>query len=236
MTRPWRPALIIANSMCLLMGALAIPAHAHANYLDYYNTWYENSVDYRFTAGFFGGTAARNRVAGGFNVWNVVEPAAYGTVLNPVDYADFTPTGSCPTFMKNGIHSRASSFFAGVPKPLAITTYCTVAGTPRRMHSAQVVFNAGYVWYTGSSTSVPVDYCDMQSVSAHEAGHFSGSVRSDNGVPGGHFAEANQDDCPETGARQTLCESIYPGGAAGGGSVQRTLESHDTHTFELAQS
>lgn len=221
------------------------PADAHTA-VDYYNTFYENSVPYSFTAGFFGGgvgaTAYRNRVGAGFAAWNALEPVAYVAVNNGAVSADYNPRGCPASPLTNGIHSRSNSSFPEFNHDaqthyFALTFWCVYTDNGRRMYSAQIVYNSSDPQYTGTSTT-PTGQVDMWALSSHEAGHFSGSVRLNKG----HWWESDNAgsstvaSCAEDGTRETMCPNLYVGGSPGGGTVQRDLGTHDAQTFTAAQS
>jgi hypothetical protein len=109
--------------------------------------------------------------------------------------------------------------FAG--SNLAATQVCRSGNCPGpgcQITRGMIHFDTSKPWYTGVGDAPATKY-DLWSVSTHEFGHVTGFGMNE--APD-HFTGTI---CPE----QTMC-----GAASFGSENQRTLDTHDIHTFQGA--
>lgn len=113
---------------------------------------------------------------------------------------------------------------------LATTWICsaritTPLGTSQTIYNFDIEFdrNEDPRWFWGSSRTVPVGRPDGKSVATHELGHATGFILHLDFL----FDDPKPSYCSGGVTHQTMCEFHEPGT-----SYQRTLGTHDVHTFE----
>lgn len=88
-----------------------------------------------------------------------------------------------------------------------------------------MAFDTADKWYTGTSKTVPKGLADVISVATHEFGHAAGWS--------GHYDDAlvsaDGASCANNSGQQTMCSRHWVGTAR-----QRSLSTHDLHTFKAA--
>lgn len=195
----------------------APPARAHSSATFYTDKWASSiDVNYGFSTNFPMGNH-RARVTTGKNAWN---NAAGST---EPDFFGFNPDGNyffgdpCRSPDGNGV-----LWFNRPAMTLAEVKLC--ASASGRIQRFSLAFDPGAgdygrSWYTGTGDA-PSDTYDLWSVAAHEFGHVTGFW--------GHFGEGGT-LCANDNSRHTMCPNIPPGTER-----QRTLQEHDTHTFDNA--
>jgi hypothetical protein len=102
---------------------------------------------------------------------------------------------------------------------------CVFSTATEKAYNFRIAFNQDAPWYKDNGNPPSGDY-DTISVAAHEFGHATGRLKGGDGD--GHFTEAST-YCPVSSARHTMCPSTYDGT-----SWQRSLETHDSDTFQNA--
>ncbi len=205
-----RLSLIFMGAVIGLMAAGPAWAHtATVHYAPVWSTAQRGAVtiynDSTVTGSFF------NRVIGGAVTWDRV-----GTSFN------YTYKGSanlsknvCDTASR-GKNLLYKAPFDGAGKTAAVTETCFTSTNIVRF---TMRFDSAEKWHTSTSTTVPRGYLDLSSVATHEFGHATG-WRS-------HVSESAL--CAYGSGQQTMCPSTYSGT-----SYQRSLGSHDKHTFDAA--
>lgn len=160
------------------------------------------------------GETARDRIKDGAAQWNnldsdfaFVATGAYNFTLS---------TNPC----NNGVNQNAyfwRNFTGG--STLAQTTRC-IGPNGTAIISYVVEFASDHEWYTGTG-GPPSDKFDVWSVASHEQGHAAGFA--------GHWTGSGAADCSSGAGRETMCS-----GTSAGTTMKRSLETHDSHTFENA--
>lgn len=131
--------------------------------------------------------------------------------------SDFRPACQQQNPFDACAHSSNVLYWQNLSGPLGVTSTC-VSGT--RLVRFTIVIDsapAAGSWYTGTGDA-PSDRYDLWSVASHEFGHATGW--------GPHFAE-DSPECPNDSTRHTMCGGIYIGTER-----QRTLTTHDIHTYD----
>lgn len=221
----------IAAVLALVLLILTLgtsPASAHTGSTYYPKRWVTKvAQDWFFTATFPTGDW-RARVRNGASQWNGVnQPMKFTEVAQR---SNFDPYKCPPTYGTNGIHWRN---YDGRDGALAITGMCSTA---TELYSTNLTFDSSEDWYTGTGdapdgfqvgTACVVGPCkvDAWSVASHEWGHMTGF---DGPYDVGHFSRSEA-ICADDGGQHTMCPSIKKGTER-----QRTLETHDRHTFDAA--
>lgn len=137
------------------------------------------------------------------------------------DFYGFNPDGayyfSSPCYSPDG---SGVLWYNRPPGVLGEVRLCVSTGGNVIQFSLAIDPDAGGAsWYTGTGDA-PSDTVDLWSVAAHEFGHVTGFY--------GHFSESSS-VCDNNSSRHTMCSPIY-----GGTERQRTLNTHDEHTFSGA--
>lgn len=219
--RPTRtiPKVCAATVLVVAFSALyATPAQAHRASTFYPREWAVGSdVQYGFDNGYPSGSF-RFRTTDGKNEWNDA-----GGSREP-DFSAFLADDDLlfgsPCFSPNsGIlwFNRPSGIVGSVR--LCVTSSGEAVRFSLAIDPDAGDGSGGLTWYTGTGDA-PGDTMDLWSVAAHEFGHVTGWL--------GHFGE-DSSLCSNNSSRHTMCPVIPPGTQR-----QRTLQSHDTHTFEGA--
>lgn len=219
-----RPGFLIA-ALVVLAAFLPAPASAHpASWHFNQSRWPTSaSINYGLNAGFPSGEA-RDRVYDAKNKWNAVagtaEPGIWWTMADDVNYGVFNNACSL-----NVANNSAVVFFSdlnGYGSTVVGYTFWCKNGSNVRLKSSVVADSTRSDWYTGNGDA-PAGKVDMYSVLVHEWGHSNGFAN--------HLAEGEPNVCPawENVVRNAMCPSIFPGY-----EVQRTLKTHDIHTFQAA--
>lgn len=204
-----RSFAVIGAVVCALVLVASYPAQAHTPGSYYKRLWIrDKSVDYSFTPS-VSSQAWRDRTTNGAGQWNALSQPM--TFAKKADMANFDPYVCPPTYQKNAIHARSIDGAGGT---LAQTMSCTYSGTGE-MYSFELVYDTKENWYSGTGApggSQP----DLYSIAVHELGHATGFA--------GHFS--GSDICGTNDSQQTMCPTHYMGTTR-----QRTLATHDQHTF-----
>ena len=238
-------SLALVILMVIFLNKSFVAAHTASTFVQHKWGGAGSTVCYTFTAGFPTGVY-RDRVNDGAGRWNSTGMSKKPTNCTESDWANYDPfTCSTVGYLK-GIHwqpltneesdpNSAARFADGT---VAVTPQCYMNGSTfeqicdpklngQAMRSTQIVFNSKMRFWT-SHTNTPADsnYVDLWSTATHEFGHFMGWC--------GHFRESDPNVCAEKGSsqyinRETMCPKIYPGT-----SVQRSPNTHDTHTMDAA--
>lgn len=229
---------IFAVSLLIFLCTFALPASGHAAD-DFYGIKWNSpwTKEVRYVEGFPHDTYHDDRVSDGGGKWNDLPQLLEFRLPYPYtyDWAAYNPAGQCSSPPKNGIH------WIDLPLKLGRVYSCVNTATPNRLSSVQVAFDSSpqyratdgvlytAYWYTGTPLSFPDSrqYYDMLSVAAHEWGHAFGRITGSGGDGSGHYLEQG-DECNGTLARHVMCPTIQLR------TFVRTLQSHDTHTFDYA--
>jgi hypothetical protein len=207
------PRAMLALCAVLLAAVFwAAPAQAHEAQAFYPYRWASGSnLSYGFQTGFPLGEP-RLRALDARGQWNArggePEPDFYNT-LGDQNFGSFFGCGQ-----QNAIYWMDLDFHGA--STVGLTRTCRI-GT--RLNDFRIAMDNDRVWYTGTGDA-PSSQLDMWSVFTHEFGHATGFSS--------HFGEGDS-ACGNDSNRQTMCPSIYLGTER-----QRTLATHDIHTFEGA--
>lgn len=199
---------------------IAMPGAAQAHTASSYFTngiWPDNTaITYAFQSGYPGGEY-RTRVGDAAAQWNNAastnEPTLYagsdgnwGTFANPC---------GVPGIDRIAIFAVDLDVYSSTM--IGATKLCSDIGG--EIFTATVAEDNETSWYTGTgdASSSQIDYW---SNSTHELGHALGFWE--------HIAESDS-ACPDDSTRSTMCPTLYPGTER-----QRTVATHDIHTFDAA--
>lgn len=208
------PALAGAAISCML--AVAVPpasAHSAATYVP--TRWADNNGNqlWHFASNFPTG-AYRSRISDGVATWNALDQRIIFSGPQ-ADVADFDPSVNTCSSVDNNVLWRSIDGALGT---LALTYRCS-DGSGHWAHANMVIDNAEN-WYSGTGTPAS-NAVDLWGVATHEWGHAVGMehLNDSTACPDGDTGPNNATMCP-----------IY----APGVTYNRTLETHDIHTFEPA--
>lgn len=237
-------SLVLLVLIALFLNSGFAAAHSSSTFVQHKWGGPGSTVCYFFTTGFPSG-AFRDRINDGAGRWNSTGMSKKPTNCTTTDWANYDPFSCSGAGTKKGIHwepltneDDAGFVAKAADGTVAITPQCYMNGSTfeqacdpklngKAMRSSQIVFNSKVRFWT-SHTNTPADstYIDLWSTATHEFGHFMGWC--------GHFNEKSSELCAEKGSqsyinRETMCPKIY-----NGTSVQRSPNTHDTHTMDGA--
>jgi hypothetical protein len=224
-----RKCLTVVLLSVALVGFTAVsttaPAAAH-DQPNYYPQRWSGARGWFFTTEVPSG-AVRDRLRNGLQAWNAVgQPFFFGGQL--LDQPPTVNPYSCNGQTAIGMWWRGID---GRNNTLGETAICTSGTT---IVQANIIFDNSEYWYTGTgdAPSDPLiclrDHCgefDLYSVAVHEAGHATGFAGPFNE---GHFDAADA-ICSSDSTQQTMCPFTRKGSES-----NRSLESHDVHTFDAS--
>ncbi len=197
----------------------AVPAGAHTASTYFTDGhWPRNqSIAYGVNSGFPTGTW-RTLAWNGKEQWNSAtntgEPTIYWTLADDVSYGSATSPCGVPGYNTGAIFWNDLDYLG--PSVLGATRLCGF--TP--IFNFTIEFDRTRTdWYVGTGDAPGGSY-DFWSVASHEFGHALGFWK--------HLDEADA-ACPNDSTRSTMCPSVYDGTER-----QRTLATHDIHTFDAA--
>jgi hypothetical protein len=199
----------------LLVLALAPSASAHTSstyYTGAGGVWPDfHLVGFLVRNGFPSGYATQ--INNGYSQWNNAENTGRAVDFSNSGATSVTGNADSPcSATYNGIYWRNLDYLGtGV---LGFTPHCENSSGVVTRFSMSLDSNAP--WYVGTGDA-PSGRVDLWSVTTHEFGHATGWV--------GHFSEGDA-VCPDDSTRATMCPGIYPGTER-----QRTVSTHDVHTF-----
>lgn len=219
------PTLRISRDvLCALAGAAVAvimltssPAVAHAPGTYYYSSspagiWPDNHTEGFFIRNTFPVSAWTTRIVSSASAWT--NAAGTDTVDPDFSYAGLTTaTGDfdhpCNVSWSGVYYHNPGTDLLGQVK------WCKSGST---LISFSLAMSSAISWYTGTGTP-PLNQYDSQGATTHEFGHATGWA--------GHLPTG---DCPTLSSSQpTMCEVLIDNDAK-----YRTLELHDTHTFDAA--
>lgn len=218
-------ALIVLLSMTLSRG----PAEAHsaANY--YPSKWPGGSMGYRYSPGFPGPGAKRDRINESFQRWTDVQDSslAFSQNSDATDgYTASNPCGANATY--NGIFWNTSVSYGRVYNCVRWNTlgyYYTTRWSLVFEENTDAFWNGG----TGDPDG-GTNY--FKSVAMHETGHAGGFGTMDTINPGSiyvHFSTSDE-PCYEDPTYHTMCTGLHSPVP----DTQATLEYHDIETVQNA--
>ena len=217
------PNMLTRSVATLLIGTVAAvslsaaPALGHSParfYPDKYDKHHRRLKVY-FTTDVPGGSFEA-RLLDGMRQWNNV--GAKFKFLPQTTPRLFAPPHRCDRF-PGGKHPGGRVEYQPLPAGVAgFTPQCKQRGKNRILFFVMYL-NSTEKWYSGTADA-PADRTDVWSIATHEFGHGTGFV--------GHFPRGGS-LCGNSSAQQTMCQPYFQGTER-----QRTLESHDVHTFNGA--
>lgn len=193
-----------------------------------FGDWYDElwsgaspNVHWKFTQE-VNGAAKRDSIGIGANNWDNAGTAHFVFTNDTPDHADIGfDSRTCAQGFDNTVHWEPISGGA-----LAKARLCT---SGNNVVDFMIGFDSGENWNTGSDAPGPNEQ-DLRAVATHEFGHATGGWVT----PGtkGHWDEGGEGQlCHDDSGKHTMCSTITTEEM-----WQRTLETHDQHTFANAYS
>ena len=204
-----RSLLAIAVVAAALWAAVATPASAHSVSNFYPRRWPVTKVTYGHTPSV--PSSFRPIVEKAAKKWTRLDATldlAHGS-----DYSSNYDWATCSG--RNGIHVDDRGDLGSRGGVLALTVVC-YSTSSNQLTSANIAFDSTENWYVGTKSPAS-NQMDLFSVAVHEFGHFTGFA--------GHF-DSGESICANNKSVQTMCPAYTVGT-----KWQRSLESHDQHTF-----